>query len=58
MAFLKKKNACDNCGKDLSDVENVVKDGNHEFCSDACKTEYAEEHEHDDADEEEVCEFC
>lgn len=58
MAFLKKKNACDNCGKDLDEVEKTVKDGKHTFCSDDCKTEYADEHEHEEDEEENVCEFC
>lgn len=58
MAFLKTKNACDNCGKDLSDVDEPIEDGPHEFCSESCKQEYEEDHEHEDDDEEEVCEFC
>lgn len=58
MAFLKKKNACDNCGKDLADVENKVEDGSHEFCSTDCKDEYAEDHGHEEEEEENVCEFC
>ncbi|MFB6166654.1 MAG: hypothetical protein ABEJ62_00120 [Candidatus Nanohaloarchaea archaeon] len=50
--------ACDNCGKDLSDVDEVVREGNHEFCSEDCKQEYEEGHEHEEEGEEEVCEFC
>lgn len=57
MAFLKTKNKCDNCGNDLSD-EEVVEDGNHEFCSVDCKEKYEEAHEHEDDAEENVCEFC
>lgn len=58
MAFLKTKDACDNCGKDLSEVEEPIEDGNHEFCSADCREAYNEEHEHEEEDEAEVCEFC
>ncbi|MFB6265774.1 MAG: hypothetical protein ABEI07_01690 [Candidatus Nanohaloarchaea archaeon] len=58
MAFLKTEDACDNCGKDLSGVGNVVEEGNHEFCSKDCREEYEKEHDHEGEDEEEVCEFC
>lgn len=58
MAFLKKKQACDNCGKDLSDVETKVTDGNHEFCGEDCKQSYEEDHEHEEDEEADVCEFC
>lgn len=64
MAFLKTKHACDNCGKDLAEIETKVAEANHEFCSEDCKTAYADEHDHtkgDDAaadDAEDICEFC
>lgn len=59
MAFLKKKHACDNCGKDLDDVDDPIEDGNHEFCSTDCKEKYADDHDHEDDEEErDVCEFC
>ncbi len=58
MAFMKKQDACDNCGKDLSEVSDKVADGNHEFCSEDCKDEYEADHGHEEDDEAEVCEFC
>lgn len=59
MAFLKKKHACDNCGKDLDEAEEVVKDGKHEFCGQDCKEAYEADHDHDDDEEEQdICEFC
>ncbi len=58
MAFLTKTDACDNCGTDLSDIDDVVTDGDHEFCSQDCKEEYAESHDHEDDEESDVCEFC
>lgn len=65
MAFLKKKDpefdgVCDNCGTKLEDADDPIPDdGNgHEFCSTDCKEEYAEGHDHDDSEEEDICEFC
>lgn len=58
MAFLKKKHACDNCGKDLSDEEDELKEDGHEFCSVDCKDKYVDEHDHEDTEEENICEFC
>lgn len=58
MAFMKKENACDNCGKNLDDVDNPVEEGENEFCGEKCQEKYEEEHGHDDAEEEEVCRFC
>ncbi len=65
MAFLKHKDAdndgvCDNCGTSLDEADDPIPDdGNgHEFCSTDCKEKYSEEHEHDDEEERNVCEFC
>lgn len=64
MAFLTKTQACDNCGTDLAEIETEIADGSHEFCSEDCKTAYADEHDHTEDDDaaadnaENVCEFC
>ncbi len=60
MTFLGTDGKCDNCGKDLDDVDEPVTNSNHEFCGVDCKEEYQAEHDHEDDGEEEaeVCEFC
>jgi len=58
MAFLKQQDTCDHCGKDLSDVDDIVTEDNHEFCSEEHREAYEDSHDHEDDDEEEVCQFC
>lgn len=60
MAFLTKTQACDNCGTDLAETETTITEGSHAFCSGDCKAAYEEEHDHENEDDEaeNVCEFC
>lgn len=60
MTHMNEDGKCDNCGADLEEAENPVTTDEHEFCGEDCQTSYQEEHEHEDdeAEEQQVCEFC
>lgn len=58
MGFLKQKHTCDNCGNDLSDTDEPIKEDGHEFCSQDCRDSYEADHDHDEEDERDICQFC
>ncbi|MDY6770354.1 MAG: hypothetical protein SV186_00180 [Candidatus Nanohaloarchaea archaeon] len=61
MGLLSGSKKCAQCGKDLSDVEDVVEQGGKKFCSKDHAETFEEEHsadDHDDEEDRDVCEFC
>lgn len=61
MALLAGKTTCAQCGTDLEDADDVVKQGGKKFCSQDHADTFEEEHgegDHNTEDDADVCEFC
>jgi hypothetical protein len=61
MGLLTKENTCAQCGKDLDDVDDVVKEGGKTFCSSDHAEEFQDQHgegDHNTEEDRDICEFC
>lgn len=61
MALLAGKKTCAQCGRDLDEVDDVVKEGGKKFCSPDHTDTFQEQHgegDHNTEEDYEVCEFC
>ncbi|MDY6788493.1 MAG: hypothetical protein SVV03_00875 [Candidatus Nanohaloarchaea archaeon] len=55
------KDKCAQCGTDLADIDEPVKQGGKNFCSQKHADKFDKQHgegDHNKEDDREVCEFC
>lgn len=61
MGLLSGSKKCAQCGTDLEDADDVVKQGGKKFCSQDHADEFQEQHgegDHNTEEDKDVCEFC